>query len=304
MTTTSRRAALAAAVGAVPFTSGEAAPRIAIPPGACDCHVHVYDARWPQAAGAVLTPPDASVGDYRRLQQRIGTGRVVFVTPSTYGADNRGMLEALTGFGTAARGVAVIAGDETDRELLRLDAAGVRGVRLNLSLGTLHGTRDVLPIARRIAGLGWHLQLLMPPAELAGCAGTLRDLPVPIVFDHFARIDPSHASSDPARALVVELLRAGRAWLKLSGGYLVSATGSVEDERLDGLARSYLDAAPDRIVWGSDWPHATASAGRQPMPDDARQIERLGEWTGTAAQLARVLVDNPARLYGFDAIPH
>lgn len=302
MTTISRRAAHAAAVGAVPFSSGEAAPRIAIPPRACDCHVHVYDARWPRAAGAVLTPPDACVGDYRRWQQRIGTGRAVFVTPSTYGADNRGMLEALAAFGSEARGVAVIAGDESEQELGRLNAAGVRGVRLNLSLGTLHGTRDILPIARRIASLGWHLQLLMPAAELAGCGSTLRDLPVPIVFDHFARIDPSHASSDPAHALVVELLRAGCAWLKLSGGYLVSATGSVEDERLDALARSYLDAAPDRIIWGSDWPHATASAGRHPMPDDARQIERLAEWTPTPQQLERVLVDNPARLYGFDAI--
>lgn len=269
--------------------------------GACDCHVHVYNAHWPRQAGAALAPPDASVDDYRRLQHRLGTERVVFVTPSTYGSDNNGMLGALAASGGNARGVAVVAGDETDDELARLHSAGVRGARLNLSLGTLHGTQHILPIAQRIADWRWHLQLLMAPERLAVCADMLSELPVPIVFDHFARIDPGRAAS-PAHGLVVDLLRAGRAWMKLSGGYIVSSTGSVEDPALDKLARSYIDAAPDRIIWGSDWPHATASAGRHAMPDDARQLERLADWTQSAALFQRVLVDNPARLYGFSAI--
>lgn len=284
----------------VPFCSGDAPPRVAVPPHACDCHVHVYDKRWPRLAEAVLDPPDASPDDYRMWQQRMGTRRVVFVTPSTYGADNQGTLAALSSFGASARGVAVIAGDESEEELARLDAAGVRGVRLNLSLGTLHRVEDIPAIANRIEPLGWHLQILMAPDRLAGCASVLRTLEVDIVFDHFARIGPSQFASHPAHTLVLDLLRTGRAWIKLSGGYIVSETGSVDDVRLDALARSYLDAAPDRVLWGSDWPHATASAGRHAMPDDARQLERLAQWSSTTEMFHRVLVDNPARLYGFD----
>ena len=114
---------------------------------------------------------------------------------------------------------------------------------------------------------------------------------------------PTHVGTHAAHGLLLELLAAGRAWVKLSGGYIVSPTGSVEDPALDGLARSFIAAAPERVVWGSDWPHASASAGHQAMPDDARQMERLAEWAGDGGQLNTILVDNPARLYGFDTLP-
>jgi predicted TIM-barrel fold metal-dependent hydrolase len=287
--------------GAVPFTAGAASPRAAVPPGACDCHIHVYDGRHPAAPGARLLPPDASADDYRRLRRRIGTRRAVLVTPSTYGADNRCMLDGLRALGGDARGVAVIDGNESDAELRRLGGLGVRGVRLNLSLGVTGGAERLEPLARRIADHGWHLQLLMAPELLAGLEDVLRRLPVPLVFDHFGRIAPGDAGRHPAHALLLRLLGEGRAWVKLSGGYIVSPRHSTDDPALDGLARGYLAAAPDRVVWGSDWPHATASAGVQPMPDDARQIDRLAEWTGDAATLRRVLVDNPRALYGFPA---
>ncbi|MEH3087935.1 MAG: amidohydrolase family protein [Xylophilus ampelinus] len=291
----------ARAPGAVPFSAGTAPPRTAAPAGACDCHVHVYDARCPAAPGARLLPPDASADDYRRLRERTGTQRVVLVTPSTYGSDNRCMLDGLRSLGADARGVAVIDGREPDAELRRLDGLGVRGVRLNLSLGTTGGPEQLEPLARRIADLGWHLQLLMAPDLLAGLADVLRRLPVPLVFDHFGRIAPDDAGRHPAHALLLRLLGEGRAWVKLSGGYIVSPLRSTDDPALDRLARGYLDAAPERVVWGSDWPHATASAGTQPMPDDARQLDRLADWTGDAATLRRVLADNPRALYGFEA---
>ncbi|GAO26026.1 amidohydrolase 2 [Alicycliphilus sp. B1] len=253
----------------VAFSAGTGTPGVALPAGACDCHVHVYDRRYPAAPGAKLLPPDASAHDYRALQRRLGTTRAVLVTPSTYGTDNRCMLDGLAALGPQARGVAVIGGGEIDAELQRLHDAGVRGVRLNLSLG-VSGTADMLePLARRIAPLGWHLQLLMAPELLAAQAGVLRRLPVPLVFDHFGRIAPG-AQGQAAHALLLELLQAGRAWIKLSGGYIVSALHTVEDPALDPLAASYLRCAPERVLWGSDWPHATASAGLQPMPDDAR----------------------------------
>ena len=289
----------------VRFSAGTAAPRTVVPAGACDCHVHVYDSRFPVAPQAKLLPPDASALDYALLQQRIGTTRVVLVTPSTYGTDNRPLLEGLAAFGAMgvqARGVAVIDGTESDAELQRLHGAGVRGVRLNLSLGVSGSVDWLLPLARRIAPLGWHLQLLMAPAVLVAQADVLHQLPVPVVFDHFGRIPPAQAGQHPAHALLLALLQGGRAWIKLSGGYIVSAQHSVEDPALDALAVGYLRCAPGRVLWGSDWPHATASVGMQPLPDDARQVDRLSDWVcqaGSGATLQRVLVDNPAALYGF-----
>ena len=285
----------------VPFSAGRQRPAAQLPAHACDCHVHVYDARFPAAPGARLHPPDASACDYQALQRRIGTTRVVLVTPSTYGTDNRCMLEGLAALGPAARGVAVIDGTESDAELARLHQAGVRGVRLNLSLGVSGSVESLHPLAHRIAPLGWHLQLLMAPDVLAAQAKVLRDLPVPLVFDHFGRIPPAQIGQ-AAHQLLLALLQEGRAWVKLSGGYIVSALHSVEDPALDALAASYLRCAPHRVLWGSDWPHATASAGLQPMPDDARQVDRLLDWTtanGADAVLHQVLVDNPQALYAF-----
>jgi predicted TIM-barrel fold metal-dependent hydrolase len=282
-----------------PFSAGHGPAGVVLPPGACDCHLHVYDSRHPAVAQAALLPPDASVADYLPVQRRMGTSRAVLVTPSTYGADNSAMLEGLAQLGAAGRGVAVIAGDEDDADLERLHAAGVRGVRINLSLGRTNGPDALEPIASRIAPLGWHLQVLMPATQLVELAPVLRRLPVPLVFDHFGRVSPASFARDPAHAVLLDLLANERAWIKLSGGYLVSPTASVEDPALDALARSFIGAAPHRVLWGSDWPHATASAGRQPMPDDARLVDRLAEWAGDAPTLQAILVGNPERLYGF-----
>lgn len=289
----------------VPFTVGTAVPRTTLPAGACDCHMHVYDQRFPAAPGARLLPPDASVQDYRALQQRIGTQRTVLVTPSTYGADNRCMLQGLKALGPQARGVAVIDGSETDAQLQALHTEGVRGVRLNLSLGVTGTVDAIMPLAQRIAPLGWHLQLLMAPDQLATLADVLRRVPVPLVFDHFGRIAPAQAEQHPAHALLLQLLGEGRAWVKLSGSYIVSATHAVDDPALDTLAASYLRAAPHRVLWGSDWPHATASAGLHPLPDDAMQVDQLARWCALldADALQRVLVTNPEALYGFPSSP-
>lgn len=288
----------AARRGSVPFSAGAQPPSTRLPEGACDCHVHFYDQRFAAVPGARLLPPDASVQDYRQLQLRTGLRRAVVVTPSTYGADNRPMLQALQALGDDARGVAVIDGSESAAALAQMHAQGVRGVRLNLSLGS--GTVEMLaPLAERIAPLGWHLQLLMAPDVLCAQAELLARLRVPLVFDHFARLSPADAGTHAAHGVVLQLLKAGKAWIKLSGGYIVSPGKSTDDPALDALARSFLAAAPRQVVWGSDWPHATASAGVQPMPDDAHQLDRLAHWTADDALLRQVLVDNPARLYGF-----
>ena len=286
-----------------PFSAGRERTTVAVPAGACDCHIHVYDARYPAVPGARLTPPDATVADYRKVQQRMRTQRAVFVTPSTYGTDNRPMLAALAAFsqeaGTPGRGVAVVDAGIPDTELQAMHAAGVRGIRVNLSLGSVPGVAQMLPLAERIGALGWHVQLLAPAATLLALEETLWRLPVPLVLDHFARIVPATFANDPAHTLVLRLLGEGRAWIKLSGGYIVTEQGPPLYADVAPLARSYLRAAPDRVVWGSDWPHASATAGHQPLPDDALQMTRLAEWPGDSTLLRRVLVDNPARLYGF-----
>ena len=161
------------------YTTGTATPRARIPALACDCHLHVYDSRYPAVAGAALLPPDASVAQYRALQQRLGTRRAVLVTPSTYGNDNRPMLAALQRMGDDTRGVAVIDGSESDAQLAALHAAGVRGIRLNLSLGVTNTLDDAERLAERIAPLGWHVQLLMPPDLLARAGERLARLPAP-----------------------------------------------------------------------------------------------------------------------------
>ncbi|MBF5005884.1 amidohydrolase family protein [Diaphorobacter caeni] len=287
-----------------PFSAGHGFPETRIPADGCDCHVHVYDHRFPSAPEARLHPPDAGVEEYKALQRRIGTRRVVLVTPSTYGTDNRCMTEGLRRLGSdVARGVAVIDGSESDAELQHLNDLGVRGVRFNLSLGVVGSTETLLPVAERIAELGWHMQILMAADALVEMESVLRRLPVPMVFDHFGRISPAMRGRHPAHRLILDLLDSGAAWIKLSGGYIVSEQRSVEDPALDALATDYLRTAPERVIWGSDWPHATASAGLQPMPDDARQIDRLAHWAGQSARTAaleQVLVHNPAVLYGFD----
>jgi D-galactarolactone isomerase len=285
------------------YTAATAAPRALIPPLACDCHIHVYDSRFPAAPSAKLLPPDATVSQYRALQQCLGMQRAVLVTPSTYGNDNRPLREGLAQMGQAARGVAVIDGTESDTQLLALHEAGVRGIRLNLSLGVANTPDDLEPLAHRARELGWHVQLLMAPDLLAQIADRLRRLPVQLVFDHLGRIKPDQAFHHPAHAAILALLRDGRAWIKLSGAYIVSDSGQPDNPRLEQLARSYISAAADRVVWGSDWPHATASAGVHPMPDDALQLDQLSRWAGDAATLRHILVTNPAALYGFAAGP-
>lgn len=266
---------------------------------ACDCHIHVYDDRYPAAAGAKLFPANASIDQYRNVQAATGTTRAVLVTPSTYGTDNRSMLDGLRIMGDNARAVAVIDGTENDAELEALNTAGVRGIRLNLSLGVVGSINNVVSLAEKISKFNWHIQVLMSPDLLAQHATVFQDLPVPVVFDHFARISPAQTFVHPAHELVLKLLQERKAWVKLSGGYIVSEARTTSDPALDRLARSFIDAADDRVIWGSDWPHATAQAGVQPMPDDRTQMQCLMHWARDEATLRRILVTNPETLYGF-----
>jgi D-galactarolactone isomerase len=285
----------AADVAPFPFSSGIDMPSFRLPANACDCHMHIYDSRFPVAAGAKLRPADATVAMYRLLQRRLGTTRNVVVTPSTYGTDNRCTLDALTQFGPAARGVAVADESISDEELKQLDRAGVRGLRFNLAVGAVTTVDMIEPLAHRVEPLGWHVQINMPLDELERHRMMLRRLPVPAVFDHFGRIPLPAGEKHPAFALIMDLMREGRAYIKLSGAYLASKVGAPMYSDVTPLAHAFINAAPDQVVWGSDWPHPTETS----KPNDAALLSLLAQWAESDELRERILVANPARLYRF-----
>jgi D-galactarolactone isomerase len=276
----------------IAFTAGLARPRLAVPPGAVDCHHHVYDAAMPVAPGA--RPHDsASLADHARLLARLGVERHVLVQPSTYGFDNALHLEALRAAGPGrARMVAVVPPDAPMTELRAMAAAGVVGARANLVQGVPLRPADVAPLARTIADLGWHLQLFAVPDLIVDLAEVLRAAPCPVVFDHFAQLPLADWAAHPAWGVVMDLLQAGRGWVKLSSPYSLgpgAAGGRGRPRPRPG------GGAPERLVWGTNWPHPNATT----IPDDAALLDLLADWAPGEAVRRSILVDNPARLYGF-----
>jgi predicted TIM-barrel fold metal-dependent hydrolase len=260
--------------------------------------MHIYDHRFPAIAGARLLPPDALVSDYRQLQARLGLERTVVVTPSTYVTDNACLLDALAKFGADARGIAVVNASVSDDELQRLHAAGVRGIRFNQTISDITPIDALEPLADRIQPLGGHVQVLLKSDDIPVLETRLRKLPVPVVFDHLGRL-PAPGIRHPAFKSVLRLLDGGRAWVKLSGAYLGSPRVNDSYPDADPLARAFLAAAPERLIWGSNWPHPTATAGQDEMPNDAVLLNLLARWTDDSRLFKRVLVDNPAVLYDF-----
>ena len=281
----------------VPWSAGTELPKLKAPPNACDCHMHIYDSRFPVAPTAKLRPSNATVDDYRLLQKRLGATRNVVVNPSTYGTDNSCTLDAMARLGGNARGVAVVDTSVTDSELKRLHELGVRGIRFNL-VQSGATTIDMLePLSKRVNDLGWHVQIHMLGDGIVENAALFQRLPSPIVFDHMGRIPEPSGVDHPAFALIVKLLDSGRAWVKLSGAYMDTKTGSPAYADTSTIARGYVKAAPERLVWASDWPHPTEKADAK--PDDAILFDLLANWAPDEAIRNRILVDNPVSLYGF-----
>ncbi|HEV2546346.1 MAG TPA: amidohydrolase family protein [Stellaceae bacterium] len=283
---------------AVPYSAGTEAPKLKAPAGATDCHMHIYDSRFPVAPTATLRPPDAHVDDYRLLQQRIGTERNVIVTPSTYGTDNRCTLDAMRSIGSSARGVAVVDTSVTDAALKEMAAAGVRGIRFNLVQAGATTVEMLEPLSKRVHELGWHIQIHMLGDKIVEIADVLQRLPSPIVFDHLGRIPQPQGVDHPAFRVVADLVDKGRAWVKLSGAYIDSKSGPPAYSDTTKVAQAYVKRAPERLVWGSDWPHPTEKT----KPDDAVLFDLLAEWVPSEAARQRILRDNPAQLYDFPKI--
>ncbi|MDR6427397.1 putative TIM-barrel fold metal-dependent hydrolase [Variovorax paradoxus] len=283
----------------VPHSVGLERPSRALPAGACDSHMHIFDPRFAPSRHWKRQPPRAEVAAYRQLQERLGTSRSVVVTPSTYGTDNACMLDALAQLGTSARGVAVVGAEVDDAQLERLAAQRVCGLRVNFVTPQSWGvtTPDMLTaLARKAARLGWHIQVFVHPGQLVELAPLLEALPTPLVVDHMARIDPAEGAAGAAFATLHRLLDKGNTWVKLSGVYMRSREGAPAYGDAQALARALVRAAPERMLWGSDWPHTTEAPG---TVDDAGLLNVLRAWCGDDGVMDRILVDNPARLYGF-----
>ncbi|MGH8623070.1 MAG: amidohydrolase family protein [Burkholderiales bacterium] len=286
------------AVHAVPNSSGTGRPRTKAPANAADCHIHIYDPRLPQLASRSPVA-NAAVPDYRLLQKRIGTTRVVVVQPRNHATNNQVTLDAVAQLGPDARGIAVLHPTITDAELKTLDAGGIRGIRFSLGdPATAVVTLDMVePLAKRVAALGWHVQLHMPGDLIAENADLLRRLPSTIVIDHMGRLPPAIGLAHPAHKLVLGLIEKGRTWVKLAGAYLNTQVGPPGYADATKIAQALVKAAPERLVWGSDWPHPS----EKEKPDDALLFDLLAEWAVDEKTRSRILVTNPEALYGFSA---
>jgi predicted TIM-barrel fold metal-dependent hydrolase len=273
------------------------APRRRAPALSCDCHFHIfgpYD-RYPLSAGRTYTPPEASLAQYRSLAGTLGIERMVVVQPSVYGTDNACTLNAVAAFGIArARAVAVIDAGFDLAALHRLNDAGVRGVRFNAVSGNGTPLDQLDALARRIAPLGWHLQLYLDGAALHDLAPHLASLPVEVVIDHIGGTESAAGVGDTGFQALLRLLGTGRAWVKLCG-YRSSSAGYPFTD-VAPLACALIEAAPERCVWGTDWPHPNYL---RTMPDAGELLDLLDDWAGSDSVRRRILVDNPARLYGF-----
>jgi len=285
----------------------------AVPPGACDCHVHVFPdrARFPFVEKRVYTPPPAPVADLDAYLVPLGLERVVVIQPSIYGTDNSALLYTLDALDGRARGVAVIDAEISDAALDEMNRRGVRGVRVNLEMDGEHdpgrSARRLKEVAGRIARLGWHIQVYCLADMIGRLEDVLADLRVPIVLDHLGGITAAKGPVQLGFGAVLGLLEAGNTYVKASGAYLCSQRAP-EFPDVIPIAQTLIAANPDRIIWGSNWPHPDGARvpGRDPytvlpfLPHGhAETLNLLGKWAKDAETRRRILVDNPARLYGF-----
>ncbi|MHC1761791.1 MAG: amidohydrolase family protein [Negativicutes bacterium] len=285
----------------VPYSTGTHSPQIEIPANACDCHHHIYDPLvYPYVPADTRNQPAATVGDYLLLQKRLGTTRNVIVQPSAYGLNNRCTLDAMVRMGPNTRAVVVVDTKISDEALKQLHDLGVRGIRINLASEiTFNKISQIEPLSRRVSELGWHVQFWMKADDIAALEDLLLRLPSSLVFDHLGHIPQPAGVEHPAFRVIGNLLDKGNAWVKLSGAYMDTKIGPPSYADVTKLAQAFIKVAPERMVWGSDWPHPGMWAHKKPFPNDALLLDLLGDWAQDEAIHHRILVENPALLYDF-----
>jgi predicted TIM-barrel fold metal-dependent hydrolase len=284
-----------------------------VPAGACDCHTHIHGdpAKFPFFSGRVYTPELASPEEMTALHKALHLERVVIVTPSVYGPDNSATLFGMKARGATARGVAVIDDKTPDGDLDTMNQLGIRGIRLNLATGGVNDPKVGRPrfeaAVERVKTRNWHVQLFTSLSMISAIKDLVATSPVPVVFDHFGGAQAELGVEQPGFADLLELVRSGKAYVKISGAYRASKLAPDFPDAAP-LARALIAANSERIIWGTDWPHPDSSTvpGRKPTDvaplfqiDDGRLLNQLPVWAPDEATRKTILVDNPARLYGF-----
>jgi len=270
------------------------------PPGACDAHCHIFGPahKFPFAPDRTYTPPDSGLEEFFELQERLGLSRAVFVQASCHGTDNTAMLDALERGQGRYAAVAMIDETHTDAELSRMHRLGVRGIRFNFvrHLGGEPNLRRLRSMVDRIAPLGWHVELHFDAADLPGYADLLDALPVPFIIDHMARVRTTDGiDQEPFQFLVRLMARNPRSWVKISGAERLTANDGPPYDDVIPFARALVENAPERVLWGTDWPHPNVPH----MPDDGDLVDTLADLVPDEATRDRILVDNPTALYDF-----
>lgn len=289
----------------VPYSAGREVPKIRIPDNACDCHHHIYDpVRFPYVPEDVRNQPPATVEAYRMLQRKLGLSRNVIVQPSAYGFDNACTLAALKEMGSNARAIVVVNPKVGDAELESMHQLGVRGIRFNIATGAARDHDQILTLAQRVNELGWHVQFWMSADDTVQMASFLPSLPCPIVFDHRGHIPQPEGTTHPAFKVICKLIEKGKAWVKLSGLYIDTKVSGPSYADTVQVGRAFVQFAPERMVWGTDWPHPSVFSERQAWPDDANMLNLLAEQAPDESVRNRILVDNPQSLYGFGKPGH
>ena len=267
-------------------------------PGATDTHLHIYEPGYPlNPAVPVHAEPEATLTDYRREMGRLGLSRAVIVQPSAYGVDNACTLSAIAALGPAARGVAILAEDVADDEISRLQTCGMRGLRCLLDIpGGMMDWDRTARMAPRFVERDWHLDLQFAGREMPERLEAIEALPGTLVIDHLGKFAGALATDGPAVTTLLRLLDTGRVWVKLSAPYHADRAGPPGYDDVREVARRIVAHAPERCLWASNWPHP----GRRPRPDNAVLLALLATWASDTAVRRKILVDNPANLYGFD----
>ena len=280
-------------------------PTFKVPAGACDAHCHVFGPgdKFPYSGKRTYTPPDAPAERLRALHKMLGIERVVLVQASVHGHDNSAMLDAIAQSPDTYRGVAMVAPTISDKELADLHTGGVRSIRFNFvqHLGGAPDLAVVQKMAERIKPLGWHLVLHLDAEDLITYREFLLGLPVPFAIDHMGRAMVKNGLDQKPFKLLLDLMKTNeKAWVKVSGAERISAdlSASVGGHYADSapFARKLIEAAPDRVLWGTDWPHPNV----REMPDDGKLVDLLPLFTSDATLMHKLLVDNPTRLYWYD----
>ena len=276
-------------------------PALALPPHACDTHAHIYapPGKYPYSKRRAYDPAPCTLDDYLYLQDVLGIERAVIVNPSIYGNDNRPTLDAIARVGSRFRGIAVVTPDVTDKELTRLHAGGMRGLRTTTLTGGGTRVEHIATLADKVKDLGWVVQVHLNRIEdLSDIVPLLERLPTRYLIDHFGRVRGDEGVAHPAFQTLLRRLRSDdRCWAKLCSFYRLSDSGPPAYADMVPMAQALIEAAPDRLVWGTNWPHPQYP---DRMPNDGDLVDVMRSWTGDATIFCRIFADNPARLFGFD----